>query len=94
MGGGVGVGALGVLVGGVRGRVVEVLAEGRWLPARRVFIALRRRGARFSYQAVHKALRKLEAEGIAGYSKEGFFLSREWAQEVVRQLAVFEAKLV
>lgn len=63
---------------GVKPEIVKVLALEFPLNARQVFQRIKDKGVTVSYQAVHKALGLLEAEGVVCKEKQGYVLNQKW----------------
>lgn len=75
-----------MLAGGVRGRLVSALLTRRGDSARELFEAVRRQGVRCSYQAVHKALRKLVRDRVVEVVDGKYLLSFLWLRAVKSSL--------
>ncbi|MFH0973527.1 MAG: hypothetical protein V1817_01935 [Candidatus Micrarchaeota archaeon] len=64
--------------------IVKTLSEKQPLSAKQIHAHIKAGGASFSYQAVHKALQKLEREGVAEKTGRLYSLSRDWLGSLKR----------
>ncbi len=58
--------------------IVKTLSEKQPLSAKQIHAHIKADGALFSYQAVHKALQKLQADGVVEKEGKHYSLSKNW----------------
>ncbi|MBI5177445.1 hypothetical protein HY995_05170 [Candidatus Micrarchaeota archaeon] len=67
---------------GVKELVVQLLADERPLPVKQVFLRLNTGSNPPSYQAVHKAISAMHAQGVLARSAMGYELNPKWLKSL------------